>query len=86
MVEYLDERLFEIMFPNEWATSGTNVLLLTKERLIIDVTTTLMYTLFPVILMWLVTLMGAEGAKAVGNMVKAENLSGFARSMGKWKK
>lgn len=84
VVEYLDERLFEIMFPDQWANLGTDVLLHTKERLIIDVTTTLMYTLFPVILMWLVALMGADGAKAIGGMMNADRLSGFGKSMGRW--
>lgn len=85
VVEYLDERLFEIMFPNEWAASGTDVLLHTKERLIIDVTTTLMYTLFPVILLWLVTIMGADAAGSIKSVFNAGNFQKFGASMGKWK-
>lgn len=85
VVEYLDEWLFELMYPDQWGNLGTNVILLTKERLIIDVTTTLMYTLFPVILMWLVGLMGADGAKAIGGLVNGDKLSGFGRSMGQWR-
>lgn len=85
VVEYLDERLFEIMFPNEWAASGTDVILHTKERLIIDVTTTLMYTLFPVILLWLVGMMGAEGARDIKSAFNSNNFQKFGASMGKWK-
>lgn len=86
VVEYLDERLFEIMFPDQWGTLGTDVLLRTKERLIIDVSTTLMYTLFPVILLWLIGMMGADGANNIKDAFSSGNLQKFGASMGKWRR
>lgn len=84
VVEYLDERLFEIMFPDQLGALGTDLILRSKERLIVDVTTTLMYTLFPVILLWLVGMMGADAANGINGIFRAENYQKFGASMSKW--
>lgn len=66
VVEYLDERLFEIMFPDKYGELGTDLILKTPERILVDITTTSMYTVFPFILLWLVTLAGADAARGAG--------------------
>lgn len=74
VVEYLDERLFEIMFP-EASTWGTDMVLKMPERILLDIVTTSMYTILPFILLWLVALAGADAAQSAGQAFKADNLS-----------
>lgn len=82
VVEYLDERLFEIMYPeNTWESLGTDLILKTPERILIDLTSTTMYTVFPVILMWLVALTGVQGANSVGTLMSQSNLSQVSQGM-----
>ena len=79
IVEYLDEWLFSIMYPDQWGFMGTDMLLRTPERLLIDVTTTSMCTIFPFVLLWLVTMAGVAGAKSAGEAFRSDQLQSATR-------
>lgn len=78
IVEYLDERLFEIMFPDQFGALGTDLILKTPERALVDLTTTAMYTLVPLLLLWLVTLAGMGAAKHAGEAFNSQQLERFS--------
>lgn len=82
VVKYLDERLFEIMFPDQYGALGTDLILKTPERILVDITTTAMYTAFPLILLWLVAMMGVDAANGAKSALRAENLQGFSKGFG----
>lgn len=81
VVEYLDERLFEIMFPDKYGELGTDLILKTPERILLDITTTAMYTVFPFILLWLVTLAGADAARGAGEAMSRMRLPQISSRM-----
>ncbi len=83
IVEYLDEWLFSIMYPDQWGFLGTDMLLRTPERLLVDVTTTAMYTIFPFILLWLVAIMGVEAASGMKDGLKMDNLQKLSSAVGR---
>lgn len=83
VVEYLDERLFEIMFPDLWGFLGTDQVLKAPERILLEITTTAMYTIFPFILLWLVTLAGADAAAGAGKAFNVEKLADLSRGLTK---
>ncbi|CBL45384.1 hypothetical protein HDN1F_35170 [gamma proteobacterium HdN1] len=62
IVEYLDERLFSLMYPDNtlWGTAATLV-----DRILLDVTTSGMYIVFPIVLLWLITLAGAGSTSGI---------------------
>ena len=77
IVEYLDEWLFSIMYPDQWGKLGTDMLMKTPERLLVDITTTSMYTIFPFVLLWLVTLAGMGAAQSAGKVFDSNSMAGF---------
>jgi hypothetical protein len=83
VVEFLDERLFEIMFPDQYGSLGTDLILKTPERILVDITTTAMYTVFPFILLWLVGLMGVDASKKIGDALTPGNLQNFSSGVAK---
>lgn len=69
VVEYLDTVLFDIIFPNSNGILGTGAILNAPERLLLDICTTLMYTLFPLILIWVIGLMGLKSGRGMASAV-----------------
>lgn len=78
IVEYLDSQLFEIMYPD--ATSWGTAVSMTPERILVDVTTTAMYGVFPLVLLWLVSMAGADGAQSAKAAFNSESLSRMSSS------
>lgn len=95
VVEYLDEKLFEMMYP-DFSYIGTPVNI-TGERLIIDVVTTGMYVIVPFLVLWMASMTGASAAAKVGGYMNnaaqeagrllASGTAGFiGRGVGDFKK
>lgn len=83
IVEYLDENLFTMMFP-DGSMWGFGIISATVERAILDVVTTGMYTVVPVLVLWMAAFAGADDTKGAVNASNAmDGLKGFVKSGGR---